>query len=293
MPCGAHRWLSAALLIGTLASCDTGESPEAEAPPSPDGAATADAQASGQTASLSSVAASARGYPALRDTDGTALAEGEYAQWSEGDGLRVILRYDYGDGRSIEEEAAFATGRGDMGLVQERWSWNETREGRTFRRFRVDFRAGTAEGEKHEEGETERWSEEIDVEPGRAFAGFGFTFALRSFRERLVGGEPVRLQAIVFLGGPRVVEVELSHASRDRMRMAGRTLTGDRFEIEPQVPEIADLFVDVPVIRIWLTLPPAEFLRFEGPLVEPGDPTVRIDLLPGGESGSAEPVDPD
>ena len=60
----------------------------------------------------------------------------------------------------------------------------------------------------------------------------------------------------------------------------------------PRRRRVRTVGVDVPVIRIWLTLPPAEVLRFEAPLVEPGDPTVRIDLLPRGESGPAEPVEP-
>jgi hypothetical protein len=39
---------------------------------------------------------------------------------------------------------------------------------------------------------------------------------------------------------------------------------------------------------IWLTHePPAAFLRWEGPLVEPDDPVVRVDLLPGGTSEPA------
>jgi hypothetical protein len=77
----------------------------------------------------------------------------------------------------------------------------------------------------------------------------------------------------------------------DELRMADRTLKGDRFVIHPHLPWIADLFVDLPDGRLWLTSQtPAGFLRSEGPLAEASDPLVRVDLLPGGSSGPARPV---
>ena len=43
-------------------------------------------------------------------------------------------------------------------------------------------------------------------------------------------------------------------------------------------------------MQLWLTYPaPATFLRLEGPLAEPSDPIVRIDLLPGEPSLAAVP----
>jgi hypothetical protein len=56
------------------------------------------------------------------------------------------------------------------------------------------------------------------------------------------------------------------------------------------VPLVARAFVDAQDERIWLTLPrPAGFLRWEGSIVEPDDPVVRVDLLPANRSGQAEP----
>jgi hypothetical protein len=72
--------------------------------------------------------------------------------------------------------------------------------------------------------------------------------------------------------------------------MAGRTIDGDRFIVHAKIPALAKLFVHVPDARIWLTAPPAGFLRWEGPLAEPSDPIVRVDLLPGGSSGPATPL---
>ena len=41
-------------------------------------------------------------------------------------------------------------------------------------------------------------SEKINIEPGRTFAGFGFTIALSNLRKRLLKGEQVQLKAVGF-----------------------------------------------------------------------------------------------
>ena len=73
--------------------------------------------------------------------------------------------------------------------------------------------------------------------------------------------------------------------------MGGRDVEGDHFVIHPQIPAIVKLFISAPDMHIWLTHPvPAGFLRWEGPVAEPGDQIVRVDLLPGDESKAARPV---
>jgi hypothetical protein len=229
----------------------------------------------------------ARGFPELRDSAGQKLADGDFAQWIEGERLHVKIRYDFDRGRRIEENAVF---RQRPQLVQEEWSFREDRDGQLYRHFEVDFRSGTASARKREENELEEWTEKIEVEAGRSFAGFGFTLAIKALRTRLVDGETIELQAIGFTPKPRIVSVELSHGGVDQIRMGGRMLRGDRFIIHPNVPWFARLFVKVPDTHIWLTTPPpAGFLRWEGPLAEPSDSTIRVDLLPGGPSGPAKP----
>lgn len=283
-----HLLLPGLLLAAACSPPEDERPPEDQRPPVAEAEATA--ATPGEAGDLLRLASIARGFPTLGDMEGRPLARGDFAQWVEEDGLHMRIRYDFEDNRRIEEVAVFGL---RPGIVQTRWSWVETRQGQALRRFEVDFDRRTARGEKREEGEeeVERWAEEVDVEPGRSFAGFGFTVALKAFRDRLVAGEVIELEAVAFTPGPRVVGVELSHQGEERMRMGGRTVTGDRFEIEPQIPFIAELFVDVPATRIWLTSPPAEFLRWEGPLGEPDDPVVRVDVLPGEESGPAEPVE--
>lgn len=68
-------------------------------------------------------------------------------------------------------------------------------------------------------------------------------------------------------------------------------LQGDWFVVHPKIPAIAKLFVQVPDTQIWLTKPPAGFLRWEGPVAEPNDPIVRVDLIGDRESGAAKLIE--
>jgi hypothetical protein len=229
-----------------------------------------------------------RGYPAMRDLAGRTVADGEFAQWIENGRLHVSIAY-VGKDRRIEEKAVF---RQDKQLAQETWSLREARNGALYRQFEVNFVNGTASAKKRgDDGkELESWSDDVKVDVGRAFAGFGFTLAVKAVRARLKRGEHVELQAVGFAPKPQVVTVELSYHGADRLRMAGRTITGERFIVHPRLPWIAKLFVEVPDAQIWLTPAPAAFLRWEGPLAEPSDPITRVDLLPGGPSEAATPV---
>ena len=231
---------------------------------------------------------SLHGFPALREPNGKKLADGDFAQWIEAERLHVKLTYQFPGNRRIEETAEF---RQRPELIQDKWSWRELREGKPVRRFEVDFGSGQANAEKREDHELKRWSEKVDIEPGRTFAGFGFVLAIKNLRERLIGGEKTELVTVGFTPKPRSVSVEISHAGLEQMRMADRSPKGDRFVIHPKIPRIAQLFITVPDTYIWLVNPPpAGFLRMEGPLLEPSDPIIRVDLLTGGESGPAKPI---
>lgn len=230
----------------------------------------------------------ARGFPAMRSLDGKTIADGDFVQWLEGGRLHVKIAYQFPDGRRVEEHAVF---RQRPELIQVGWAWRETRQGKVQRQFDVNFGSGTAVARKLEKDEVEQWSEKVDIEPGRTFAGFGFTLAIKGLRKRLLSGEHVELRAIGFTPKPKAVDVDVSFGGLERMSMSGRTITGDRFVIHPKIPKIAELFVDVPDTHIWLTSPPpAAFLRWEGPLAEPKDPVIRVDLLPGGRSEAAKPM---
>ena len=237
---------------------------------------------------VTSFAATLHGFPALRDGSGKKLADGDFAQWLERERLHVKLTYRFSNKHQIEEKAQF---RQRPELIQENWSWREVKDGKLFRNFAVDFSSGQATAEKQENHDLKRWSEKLKLESGRTFAGIGFVLAVSNLRERLIAGERIELKAVAFTPNPRVVSVEISHAGVDQMRMADRQLKGDHCVMHPKIPRIAQLFVTAPDTHLWLTNPvPAGFLRMEGPLVEPGDPIIRIDLLPGGESEPAKPL---
>jgi hypothetical protein len=232
--------------------------------------------------------AAAHAYPGLCDVNGKKLADGEFRQWVENNRLHVVITYKFSAGQVYEEHAQF---RQQGELIQEKWSWKESKYGRPQREFAVDFLTGIASA--HIRQDHQDVSKRIKIEPGRTFAGFGFSIALSNLRKRLLNGEQVQLKAVGFSQfptlGPRVVAVTISHGGVDRMRMSGRSVKGDRFVIHPEIPFIANLFVNVPDTKIWLTNPePAGFLRWEGPVVLPTDPMIRVDLIPGEKSGPAE-----
>lgn len=230
------------------------------------------------------------GYPGLCDSSGKKIADGEFRQWVEEHRLHVVITYKFRDGQSFEEKARF---KQHPELVQEQWSWKESAHGRVQREFSVDF--GSATASAHIRKDNKNVSEKIEVQPGQTFAGFGFTMALSNLRSRLLKGEHLELKAVGFSPfptlKPQVVTVKLSHAGVQRMRMGGRSVKGDEFIIHPELPLIAKLFVKVPDTRVWLTNPaPAGFLRWEGPIVLPTDPLIRVDLLSGTKSEPAQPV---
>src|SRR5437870_11056444 len=235
-------------------------------------------------------AAASHGYPGLCDINGKKLADGEFRQWVENDRLHVVITYKFSAGEVYEEHSQI---RQEPELIQEKWSWKESKHGRSQREFAVDFMAGIASA--HIRRDNKDVSKRINIEPGRTFAGFGFSLALSNLRKRLLRGEQVQLKAVGFSDfptfGPQVVTVTISHGGVQRMRMSGRSLKGDRFIIHPEIPFIEKFFVTLPDTKIWLTNPaPAGFLRWEGPLVLPNDPLIRVDLLSGTKSGPAEPA---
>jgi hypothetical protein len=233
-------------------------------------------------------AGAAHGYPGVYDINGKKLADSEFRQWVENNRLHVVITHKFSAGEVYEEHSQF---RQEPELIQEKWSWKESKNGRSQREFAVDFLAGIASA--HIRQDNKDVSKNINIEPGRTFAGFGFSLALSNLRKRLLSGEQVQLKAVGFSPfptlGPQVVTVAVSHGGVDRMRMSGRSLKGDRFIIHPEIPFIAKFFVDMPDTKIWLTNPaPAGFLRWEGPIVLPTDPMIRVDLISGEKSGPAE-----
>ena len=228
-----------------------------------------------------------RGYPVMRDASGRRMADGTFVQWIEKDGLHVQITYVSDSGRRMEETIVMQQ---RPELAQTRWAWRELNGRKPIRTFEMNFATGLATASKEEKGEVKHWSDTLEVSKGNTFAGFGFTMAAKALRERLIRGETVELKAIGFTPQPRAVAVAMSYGGRDTVKMSGRAIPADHFIVHPKIPAVAKLFVKVPDAHIWLTTPPAGFLRYEGALAEPGDQLIRIDLLPGEPSEAATPV---
>ena len=225
----------------------------------------------------------AQAFTALLDANGQTLADGRYSQQVKDGVLRIDARYDFPDGRVVEEKAAL---RLQPRIEQESWEWSERKGSELIRSYQVDLRTKKAVAirvDQHKE-----WKEDVDVEPGKTFAGIGFVTAIKALRARLAPGQSVELQAVAFTPKPRTAKVSVRRDGRDEVEMAGRTIAGDRYTIHPEIPAIARLFVSAPDQHVWLFAegPPA-FLRFQGPLAEPKDPLITVNLIPG-KSANAE-----
>jgi hypothetical protein len=216
-------------------------------------------------------------FPGLTDASGKPLAEGRYVQKVEGHLLRIEARYDFPGGRVVVERAAL---RLHPQIEQESWDWTERVAGRLVRQYEADFRTGKAVATRVDEHK--RWKEDLEIAPGKTFAGIGFITVVKALRAQLAPGGHVDLRAVAFTPTPRTAPITITREGGEPVRMAGRTIPGDKYTIHVDIPGVARLFVDPPDIHIWLVSgePPA-FLRFEGPLCEPKDPVVHIDLIPG------------
>jgi hypothetical protein len=240
---------------------------------------------------ITELAGAQHGYPALCELSGKKLADGEFRQWIDSGKLHVVITYKFPDGQLFEDSELFLQ---QPELIQEQWSWKESKDGKPQREFAVDFHAKIARAQIISEDKDVSGS--IDVEPGRTFAGFGFSIALSNLRARIVRGDQIELKTIGFAPKPLlkalVVPVKIWHASLDKMQMAGRAYEGDNFVIRPELPFVAKIFVRVPDTHIWLTTPrPAGFLRWEGPIVLPNDPMIRVDLISDAVGGPAKPLE--
>lgn len=232
---------------------------------------------------VAGVEGDAQAFTSLTDLHGTPEADGRYTQWVANDVLHIESRYDFPGGRVAIERATVRL----HPLQQETWTWDETMKGRPIREFTVDFKTGIATGAHHGEKE-EHWEENIAVEPGKTWTGIAFIEPIKAMRESVHEGQTMDLYAVGMSPKPRKVKVTVTHVGAQRIEMAGRNVDADKFLIHPDVPAIAKLFVKVPDNAIWLVSGrPAAFLRYEGPLCEPSDPLIHVDLIASPSANAA------
>ncbi len=225
----------------------------------------------------------AQAFTSLTDAHGKPLADSRYAQWIDGGLLHIATRADFPDGRTIVEHATL---RLHPQLEQESWDWVERKGDHMIRSYEVNVRTGKAVATRVDEHK--RWKEDLDIKPGKTFAGIGFVTVVKALRGELAAGQHVDLEAAAMTPRPRTVGVSVTRDGPSEVWMAGRMVPGDEYTIHAEIPAIARLFVTAPDQHIWLLeRGPSAFLRYEGPLVEPKDPIVRIDLIPGRSANAA------
>src|SRR4029079_5680949 len=98
------------------------------------------------------------------------LANGEFRQWVEDDRLHVVITYKFSAGEVYEEHSQF---RQEPELIQEKWSWKESKHGGSRRECAVELSTGVAS--EHTRQDNKDVSKKISIEPGRTFVGFGFS----------------------------------------------------------------------------------------------------------------------
>jgi hypothetical protein len=232
-------------------------------------------------------------FPTLLDEGGRSMASSTHAQWFERARLHVRITHDFPDGKRAIERAQFARG-GE--LVQESWSWEERQGDRILRAVEVDLAEGRARVRKVEDDREETWDEKVKVERGRTFVGLGVPYAVKNLRDRFVGGEEVTLRTIAFLPKPMSVPLQVKHAGRERITLAGRRrVDTDRFEVRPDLKGLEKLveLVKGPVgADVWLHHgTPPMILRVRYRMLEVNDPVVVLETLgaplpPGRERAS-------
>lgn len=224
---------------------------------------------------VAGVEGDAQAFTSLTDVQGTPQADGRYTQWVSKDVLHIESRYDFPGGRVAIERASVRL----HPLQQETWSWDEKQGDKPIREFAIDFKTGVATGQHFGE-KPEKWNEKISIEAGKTWAGIAFIEPIKAMRESVHEGQTMDLHAIGMTPKPRKVKVTVTHVGAQRIDMAGRHVDSDKFLIHPDVPAVAKLFVKAPDNAIWLVSGrPAAFLRYEGPLCEPTDPMVHVDLI--------------
>lgn len=234
-------------------------------------------------------------FPALTDATGHILADGTFSQRVTGDELLLRSAYTFPDGRVIEEKATL---RIKPQLAQQSWSWTEKKGEQVLRSYQVDFTTGEAHARRTDQGDQghqeKQWDEKLELEPGRAFAGIGIVYAVKNLREELAPGASAELRAVSFISKPVTALVKITRdQGATTLRMGGRTIKTDRYTLHAELGALKRVFVNPPDQHLWLTRSsPAAFLRFEGPMVEPKDPVIRIDTVVSGSAGHAQARSP-
>jgi hypothetical protein len=245
----------AALLVGTLALTSV---------------------ADGESVRVKYLEGVVHGFLALRDLDGSLLANGDLIQTARGDRVTARLRFQFKDG-SLHDETTVFSQRGHFRLISD----HLIQKGPSFPRP-LDMQLG-AGGDvtvryTDKDGEAKRESEHLDVPPDVANG------LISVLLKNVAPAEPPASFAFVAATPkPRLVKLAVASAGQERFTIGGDTRTATRYVLKVELGGLTGLLAPLvgkqpPDSYVWILHGDAPaFLRAEQPLYSDG-PVWRIEL---------------
>ena len=218
------------------------------------------------------------GFLVLRDTAGTALADGELLQVARGDRVTSRLVFHFKDG-SLRDETAVFSQRGQFRLISD----NLVQKGPTFPQpleMSIDCASGRVTVHYTEkDGEPKVADEHMDL-PADLANGMILTL-LKSVRGNR---PPASLSMVATTPKPRLVKLALSVAGEDRFRTGETARKATHYVLKVEIGGVAGLVAPLvgkqpPDSHVWILGGEAPaFVKSEGPMFL-GGPIWRIELV--------------
>ncbi len=225
----------------------------------------------------------AHGFLAVHSTKGQLLASGDLLQVAKGGEVESHIAFHFKDGSLLEESVVFTQDHvfalRSYHIVEHGPTFPEDMDARLERdgKYHVVSRS-------HKDGKEKTDDGRLSGMPDDTYSGMLLTVV------KDLEGRPATVHVVVFTPKPRVIEVELAPADREKVTIATAPKQAVHYFFKPHLHGFLKLFAKLtgktPADdQGWfLTQPVPAFLRFEGQLVSNG-PVWRIDLatpkLPG------------
>ena len=230
----------------------------------------------------------ALGFLTIRNTDGEALAYGDWKQVVKPDGVVVDdLRFQFKDGSSYEEITKY-TQRGKFRLLSDQVE----EKGPSFKQASkswIDVRTGTITVRTTEKGEERKTTKHLNLPDDLAN---GLLFVLL---KNIDPSSETTVSFVVPSSKPRVVKWNVSPAPEKTIKFGVIEYKAQHYVVKTKIEGAAGVVAPLvgkqpPDIHIWMVKSEAPtFVEFEGPMAE-DNPVWRIELAaPALEAQKAKP----
>jgi hypothetical protein len=217
------------------------------------------------------------GFLALRSLDGAMLADGEIAQFAEGELVKTHLVFHFKDGSRYEESAVFSQ-RGTFRLRSD----HVVQKGPSFKHSMessIDVAAGQVKVRYTDDDGSEQTVDEHLSLPEDVANGLLFTL-VRHIRP---GVQRTVVSQVAMTPKPRLVELEILPQGEDAFSSGNTRYKAVRYVVKVKIGGVAGFLAPLlgkkPAdLQIWIK--PGEapaFVKFEGPLYN-GGPIWRVEL---------------